>query len=520
MADFDNLWSALAETGPPSSGDLASAIDRLPGPGSLPSPWVAWTLIGLVRHRRRQIWVGDVVATRLGGDPEVIARMGAFGHPPEVPQQGLVPGLTEWEYYFHGSGCCLTHRGTGEAIDVDFFGPTGEYFDTFFFLNYLRSLREPEPPEGRLIALHASLAPIRLAIAELLDAGLLTPLEGREHHPFRVADEALDLESVIDAFCDAWRYADRRLWLAATVGDWLAAHDEAAAIGDADLIEVTAGRAASCRALRVRELSAAGHAPDRASEVLLALDDIDAEALPERLHETLRGPIGGTTSTAVEIIRRRDDPAWCPALHGLFRRLDPEGELPRSHLWAECLKFLLRHGHRADAMRKALASAGGIAVGEAALLALEYDSDRTLPLFRRALRSPIPMNRTVAAATLALIDRPWSRRELLAVLGELDDQEATAECRAALCECRDEQAHLAVWGWEARHPHEPEPGPYITMGEVMLRNRSQWIRWEMEQLHERVMKIRDQQPGEAAGRLGRFRKTITRLLGWRRRARG
>jgi hypothetical protein len=37
--------------------------------------------------------------------------------------------LPEWEYYFHGKGCCLTHRVTGEEIDVDFFDDSAEYFD-------------------------------------------------------------------------------------------------------------------------------------------------------------------------------------------------------------------------------------------------------------------------------------------------------------------------------------------------------------------------------------------------------
>ena len=141
MATFNHLRDAFRRALQEQPGDLSHAIHALPAVGLLPSPWVTWTLIGLVRHRRRQLWVGEVVATRLGGDREVIAVMGALGHPPEVPQQGLVPDLTEWEYYFHGKGCCLTHRGTGEAIDVDFFGPEAEYFDTFFYINYLKSLK-------------------------------------------------------------------------------------------------------------------------------------------------------------------------------------------------------------------------------------------------------------------------------------------------------------------------------------------------------------------------------------------
>ena len=91
--------------------------------------------------------------------------------PRGIPQSGLVPGITEWEYYFHGKGCCLTHRGSGQTIDVDFFGPTGEYFDFFFYLRYLQSLQDPEPPErvsSPCIAPRAD----RLAVRELLGAGM------------------------------------------------------------------------------------------------------------------------------------------------------------------------------------------------------------------------------------------------------------------------------------------------------------------------------------------------------------
>src|SRR5262245_35780520 len=79
-------------------------------------------------------------------------------------------------------------------------------------------------------------------------------------------------------------------------------------------------------------------------------------------------------------------------------------------------RFLLKHGFRAGEMRRSLSQAGGSSIGEAALLAMEYDPGQALPLFRRALRSDVPANRGEAAAVLALVDRPWSRRELRAVL--------------------------------------------------------------------------------------------------------
>jgi hypothetical protein len=49
-----------------------------------------------------------------------------LGHPEGVPQSGPVPGLPEWEYYFHGRGCSLTHKVEGDEIDVDFWDDSAE----------------------------------------------------------------------------------------------------------------------------------------------------------------------------------------------------------------------------------------------------------------------------------------------------------------------------------------------------------------------------------------------------------
>src|SRR5687768_1553581 len=102
MNQHDLLLQAFDEAHRPPPTDLHAALRDLPAAGELPSPWETWALIGLVRHRQRQLWVGEVVVTRLNGCLPEIADMGALGHPPDLPQSGLVPGLTEWEYYFHG----------------------------------------------------------------------------------------------------------------------------------------------------------------------------------------------------------------------------------------------------------------------------------------------------------------------------------------------------------------------------------------------------------------------------------
>ena len=103
-------------------------------------------------------------------------------HPEGVPQSGPVPGLSEWEYYFHGRGCCPTHEVNGGAIDVDFWDHSAEYFDTYFDTRFLDSLRHPEPAERRLKEIHRSLRPVGIAIKNLIASGALTPLPGQESH--------------------------------------------------------------------------------------------------------------------------------------------------------------------------------------------------------------------------------------------------------------------------------------------------------------------------------------------------
>ena len=76
--------------------------------------------------------------------------------------------MPEWEYYFHGRGCCISHKVDGDAIDVDFWDDSAEYFDTFFYKNYLESLRRPEPPEQRLRELHPSARAVTIAINDLI----------------------------------------------------------------------------------------------------------------------------------------------------------------------------------------------------------------------------------------------------------------------------------------------------------------------------------------------------------------
>ena len=151
------------EDGPP--GDLVKFIQECPKPGEFPTPWESWTLIGLIRHRTRQLWVQEIIKTRLSGDIETISVLGALGHPTEIAPSGSVPGMPEWEYDFHGRGCCLTHV-TSERIDVDFLDNSAEYFDFYFYTAYLKSLaiRKCQNGDSLSFTLHSGLYEFPLKI--------------------------------------------------------------------------------------------------------------------------------------------------------------------------------------------------------------------------------------------------------------------------------------------------------------------------------------------------------------------
>jgi hypothetical protein len=169
-------------------------------------------------------------------------------------------------------------------------------------------------------------------------------------------------------------------------------------------------------------------------------------------------PPTGAISAALDIIGQQDDPRWCPHLYTLFRGTDPAQPAPSPHIWMTSLRLLLRHGHHAADVIAALPKATGTEIGEAVLLALEHAPELALPLIRKGLLADIPINRIEVAAILAVINKPWSRRELLGALAASDDQEKTADARAALVETGDDEAQKAVLAWEERNPHENETG--------------------------------------------------------------
>ena len=449
------------------------------------SPWDIWMLLCLIRHRDRQQFVAETVAYRLQGDHNALAAMGAMGHP-ERPQQGIVPGLLDWEYYFHGRGCCLTHRVSGESIDVDFYDASADWIDDLFFIYYLRSLSAPEFVEARVLELHPSPETVVLAFDRLLDAGLLEMYP--EHKVVRLAFPHERLAELLTSLEPRWKEIPTVQAVASALGDWLLLES----LPDAPQ-EAVMANAAALRSERSRLLVAEFRGGPRRSEALEALVDLGSPDRDTVLRAALEELPSGTVSTALEIAEKVPDNRWCPHVAALLHRTDPNGEIPAPHVWVKAAEILLQRGMRPD-LRKRLLANRSHCLGEAAVLALEYFPDVALQVFRHALRSPIPCNRATAASVLAILDTEWSRAELAAVLAESQDQAATAECRSALRETHALECHECVRDWELRNPHEPETGSWISMGEVFLRKSDSWIRWEMSIWHDRVLPLRANVP--------------------------
>jgi hypothetical protein len=191
---FKNLFSMMKAL--VRNGGTAKAACEL---DCLPLPWDSWTLISLIRQRERQTWACHVVQERLNlekGD-------------------GLVPGLPEWEYWFHGKGCQLKHRVTGECIETE----TGDGFDFYFWLRYLQSLKNPDPATRRMVTLHPSLKSLRITLADLSEAGVIDSCGSEAVGCFNLSEEVVDHAETVDQFCRLLADEPTRLRASEAIGD-------------------------------------------------------------------------------------------------------------------------------------------------------------------------------------------------------------------------------------------------------------------------------------------------------------
>lgn len=451
---------------------------------SILTPWQSWTLLVLVRHRTRQELVADIARFRLKADLARIAESGALGHP-DIPVKGVVPGLTDLEYLFHGCGCAVTHRISGEMIDVDFYDATADWINPSFFIEYMRSLKSLGFAERRAIDLHASINTFYQSLDELFDLNLLQSME--DDTPYCLAFPSLDLGEQLTVLEARWEQADVRLAVAAAVGDWFFLQEHA----PSDLLPQIRSKAEECRRSREEKLVTqyGVHADGLA---LMCLNDLHSPVLPDLVHKALHDESFKTIDAALDIVDGWDNADWCDDLQLVLDRSDPDAEIRHASRWFVCARFLIRHG-RLESVRKLLPKNESLYLGDLAILTLEYLPDLAIDTFRRALRSVIPANRITAAAALAIIDQPWSRAELVSTLSESGDAEQTCECRSALMATHSSECHQIVANWEATHPSPKGLGPYVSLREIAVRQGDETISFEMAELHDRVHRLKNVQ---------------------------
>lgn len=451
------------------------------------SPWQFWTLVCFARHHVRQNWVADIVKFRLSGELEVLAAAGALGHP-DIPQSGVVPKDPEWEYYFHGRGCCLTHRGTGEAVDVDFFDDTGNYFSLWFFQQYLKSLESPQFPERRLLELHPSVDTVEIAANELFSSNAFCKHPDRS--VYKLSDQIVSCIPNIELFSTQIADHKKTLHRAITAGDWLLAQD--ANNRDDRLNAELEGSAQKLVETRLQKVQSLFEKTDRCRVALIAINEVAPNRIEPWIIKSLRQPSKNAVSCALELIHQSGDPKWCPFVFELFRRNDFKG-FPAASSWHSAASFLLEHDFETKVVVGCFDEVQERASADFALLALQYCPSKSVALFFKALRSSIPMERIEASAMLAIIDQPWSREVLVTVLSESADHEVTLYPRAALLASKHVELHKIAEEWESAHPRKSETGEFISMGEWAVRQKDAQMTCEIQKLHDRVWPLRNAQ---------------------------
>src|SRR4051812_45747290 len=132
--------------------------------GPLPLPQVTWTLLGLIHHQRRKDWAWRVLRKRLGcllRRPEkgTVSVQDVL----DGVQEGIVPGLPDWEYSLDGNDSHLTHRGTSEDIHIDALNGPGLIRGGCFVRHFV-SHRDPGPAEEHLAQLFPAGDGCRIAL--------------------------------------------------------------------------------------------------------------------------------------------------------------------------------------------------------------------------------------------------------------------------------------------------------------------------------------------------------------------
>ncbi|MCY2987297.1 MAG: hypothetical protein NTY19_05455 [Planctomycetota bacterium] len=490
-SQFRCLHQAMSKAveGPPRT--LEEAIGSLPPMGTLPLPETTWLLLALIEYRERQRFGRKLLRKHL---PEAITPSRRLCKR-DQPVETILPDLPEWEVILEcGYGLAeLVNRVTQEIITV---GLHRANMESIIYVHKLDRYAKPPSPEelaSRLLQLHPNFScTIWCAIDELVEAGFLLGVDddGSPYDPklepnaHLLTSSATALAPQILEFCKQWQAPPQRLWLAAAIGDWPLAHELAKADGDASLLAVVGQRAEEYRQFRLNMIRKRLGDSAPGADTLNAFHELGADDLPEMIRRALRAS-GEAAQGALEYLAQHPDPRWCQEMYRVLRRPPLHGPRAQAGLTIECARFLLRHGYQTDEVVKMVCRVD-IMLDEVALLLLEFSPQQALPAIRRALRTPSEFSNETAAA-LAMIDRSWSRRELLDALEEeFREAEEALPLVVALAESLDPEARDVAEAWEQRS----DP--------AMVETYRQRLQWEMNGIRDRVMPLRDRIPASAA----------------------
>ena len=477
---FVNLFDAMREAQSSPPADLPAAIAKLPDVGELPSPWTTWLFLSIISHHQRQKWGRQLLRRRL---PEAVPPSDDLCCSEQLIECRL-PGMPEWDVVVECGDpqhAFLRNRVTKEEIVVDVSARGNR---PVLKLEPWNRRRQPDartdPATRRLLELNPIVNGCGVdedwyAIQELRDNGLIKGFHYGIHSfcpdsmgpdYFVIAKKALRHETLVLEFLRIWKRPESRIWASALIGDWLLAHQFAIESADQQLIEITAPRAEACRTHRIRMVKdSVGDDPPH-TNALYALRDLKAPELDEYVRRGLSSD-GWGLSVAGEFLRSSDDPKWCEEVFELWTT----SYSVEHHSAQDFSCYLFRHGHRTEDAIDFIAHGRP---EEAALLAMEHAPRRVLEYVRLALRwnssedqledqnmySKIGLALTLKrnpvismSSTLAIIDLPWTRRELVAVLSELNVAEVADQTQAisivlALGESADEECRDIAAGWE------------------------------------------------------------------------
>jgi hypothetical protein len=462
---FRRFIRRLTRTSSSGPGALVLSNSRL-----LPSPWETWTLLAIVRYRDRLRWAQRLYHALLLRQSPSVTPEESFRLLEKLPDFGVVPGDSRWEYRIHGCNVRFRHRRTGEQVSPQ----SPERIDRYLFLDYVRT--SDGSVAKTLRTFHRSEMSIVESLQDLVEAGVLLAVSSGLLE-LRLSPEASRHENLLRAFGQAWARREHRPPLALWIGDPVTAYRLARRTGGR-LVRRTRKLADACRRRRAERLRDALAAPGpESARALYALADLNVPDLPAHLVRALGGDMDSRFA-ALRIIADKDAVALCPAVFDLMT--GPDACSDERTLAAG---LLLRHNYRRGECLEALAASASESCGNASILALEHAPALARVLLCRGLRSRD--TRRAAAVILGLLDVPWSRQTLASALEESDDPTATAAIRVALKGSQDGDVRSLAESWELAHLGEVQVEPSFAAKEA---------EWEMERMHDQVYRLRSRVP--------------------------